>query len=113
MAPQWVDVGANMLRRELLAQVARAGGADRRLSGMRRSAKAIDFDISTVHGATVEALVRPTAGGAGALAILEFGTRNRRQGGSSPAKRPVERAMAATLPAIEADLRRRFDNAVR
>lgn len=96
-----------MLRRELLASLRRDAG-DNVLSG-----QGIPMGVKTSvkGGVLAEAIVSARA--PGPWMILEEGTRNRPQGGSSPARRTWSRAVNATLPVIEADLADRFAAAVR
>lgn len=107
MPVEWVTAGAALIRRQALAEARRAVGADLKMSGHGRK---LGVKVKIDRGTLVEAVISASpASSRGAWAIVERGTSNRRQGGSSPAKAPWQRAVDAVMPVIQADGRRRFD----
>lgn len=100
----WVRSGAELLKVHLLRHVSAATGGDMALSGDGRPITVIP-EI-TGSGDSTAARIAPTP--AGPLAWLNYGTRNRPQGGSSPARHVWDNTVSVAIPLIDADLGKRF-----
>lgn len=109
---QWARESVKRLQTAVKPSLARATGGDNKLSGVGAKLNTTS-SVETGANTTIATFAAGPKRNRGPWTWLERGTRNRPQGGSSPARRTWSQSIEPELERIKQDAAKRFHDAVR